>query len=140
MSTTRHTQSKSVAEQAGQAVTRDDERPADDASSETRMRSALARVVTVGPGFLCGTVPADDMASLMVRTVREYAAWADSHPQHPSGRASESTGHDARELVGALNEVYTCGSGYLAGRCDADCVMRTMTDIVEEFADLDPAR
>ncbi len=94
-----------------------------------RMRAAIAQAVAVGPDFLRGEVNADHMANTMVAAVRGYA---------DGERAAGSDGqpHDAqaRELHNVLAELMACGSGYLAGRCDAACVGRTMTQMVEEFA------
>lgn len=33
----------------------------------------------------------------------------------------------------ALAEVSACGSGFLRGDCDVDCVSRTMVEIVRDF-------
>lgn len=129
------------------------------ATPREHLRAALAEVVALGPGFLAGTVHADDMAHCMVRAVREHAdalvpggaasgaatsgaaiSGAATHVPGAAGpghAASEDvSSHDLPELMAAAGEVYTCGSGYLAGRCDSDCVMRTMADIVAEFGDL----
>lgn len=126
------------------------------ATPREHLRAALAEVVALGPDFLAGTVHADDMAHCMVRAVREHAdalgatsgaatsgaatSGAATHvpgAAEPGHAASENVpSHDLPELMAAAGEVYTCGSGYLAGRCDADCVMRTMADIVAELGDL----
>ena len=94
-----------------------------------RMRAAIAQAVAVAPGFLRGEVDADRMAHTMVRAVRAYveqerAAGSDGTPQ----------GAEALALQGTLAELMGCGSGYLAHRCDAACVARTMTQMVHEFA------
>ena len=94
-----------------------------------RMRAAVEQAVGVAPSFLRGDVDADHMAKTMVHAVRncaeqERAAGSDGAPQ----------GVEAQALHGALAELMTCGSGYLAGRCDAACVARTMTQMVHEFA------
>lgn len=93
------------------------------------MRAALTPVVEVGPAFLGGTVPAEQMAHTMVQAVQDYVAAQQGRPQ------TEPAGREGRLLQSALGELYTCGSGFLAGRCDADCVARTMTQIVREFGD-----
>jgi hypothetical protein len=94
-----------------------------------RMRAAIAQAVAVAPRFLRGDVNADLMANTMVSAVRTYleqerAVGSDGTPQ----------GADAQALQGTLAELMGCGSGYLAGRCDAACVARTMTHMVREFA------
>ena len=38
------------------------------------------------------------------------------------------------ELRAVFSEIYGCGSGYLADRCDSDCVARTMVQILGEFS------
>lgn len=98
------------------------------ATQTGRMRAAIDRAVSVGPSFLRGDIDADRMANTMVRAVRSYteqeqAAGGDGVPQDP----------EARQLQDVLSELMGCGSGYLAGRCDAACVARTMTQMVHEF-------
>ena len=94
-----------------------------------RIRAAIAKTVAIAPRFLRGEVNADLMANTMVGAVRTYveqerAAGSDGTPQ----------GADAQALQGTLAELMGCGSGYLAGRCDAACVARTMTQMVHEFS------
>jgi hypothetical protein len=94
-----------------------------------RMRAAIAQAVAIAPRFLRGDVNADLMANTMVRAVNIYveqerAAGSDGAPQ----------GAESQALQGTLAELMGCGSGYLAGRCDAACVARTMTQMVHEFA------
>jgi hypothetical protein len=110
---------------------------------EQRMQAALSPVLEIGPEFLAGRLHADDMAQTMVRAVQDYSAKeqarrADARPGSGDGGASASEA--AHELRAALAEIYTCGTGYLADRCDADCVARTMVEIMREFGDLAPAR
>jgi hypothetical protein len=38
-----------------------------------------------------------------------------------------------QELQAGLAEIYACGSGCVADRCDSDCVARTMAQIMDEF-------
>lgn len=92
------------------------------------MRAAIASGVALGPAFLRGEVDADTMAQSMVAAVNGYAEQAKA-----AGYADAPADHEAAELLPALQELITCGSGYLAGRCDADCVARTMTEMVREF-------
>lgn len=106
-----------------------------DAQTE-RMQAALAPVLRIGPGFLAGRRDADDMAYTMVRAVEEYAKGererqSDAGPSDAPAPVTEA----ARKLQAALSEVYGCGSGYLAGRCDAACVARTMTWMMSELTD-----
>ena len=93
-----------------------------------RMRVAVDQAVAVGPGFLRGDIDADRMAHTMVRAVRSYA----EHEQ-AAGHDGAPRGTEAQALHEVLGELMACGSGYLAGRCDAACVARTMTQMVHEF-------
>ena len=93
-----------------------------------RMRAAVDQAVGVGPGFLRGDIDADHMANTMVRAVQTYA----EHEPHAGGDGV-ARGAEAQALHEALAELMACGSGYLAGRCDAACVARTMTQMVHEF-------
>ncbi|MEO6800275.1 MAG: hypothetical protein ABI178_10090 [Rhodanobacter sp.] len=94
-----------------------------------RMRAAVRQAVAVAPGFLRGDVDADHMAKAMVHAVRGYV-------EQEEASGSDQGPHDAEAeaLQGTLAELMACGSGYLAGRCDAACVARTMTQMVREFA------
>lgn len=98
------------------------------ATQIARMRAAIDRAVAVGPDFLRGDVDADHMANTMVAAVRAYASEA-----RANGSGDRPQSAEARALQGVLAELAGCGSGYLAGRCDAACVARTMTQIVREF-------
>ncbi len=93
-----------------------------------RMRAAVDQAVAAGPGFLRGDIDADRMANTMVRAVRSYA-----EHEPAAGGDGASRGAEAQALHEALAELMACGSGYLAGRCDAACVARTMTQMVHEF-------
>ena len=93
-----------------------------------RMRSAVAQAVAVAPGFLRGDVDADHMTKTMVHAVNNYVA-----QERAAGSDGSPHGAEAQALQGTLAELMACGSGYLAGRCDAACVARTMTQIVHEF-------
>lgn len=94
-----------------------------------RMRAAVEQAVAVAPGFLRGDVDADHMANTMVQAVRNYA-----EQEQAAGSDGTPQNAEAQALQGALAELMGCGSGYLAGRCDAACVARTMTEMVREFA------
>ncbi|MGH8279911.1 MAG: hypothetical protein ACRETQ_10170 [Gammaproteobacteria bacterium] len=94
----------------------------------TRMRAAIDTAVAVGPDFLSGKVNADHMANAMVQAVRSY-----SKQEQAAGGDGNPRGQEAQELQQVLMELMACGSGYLAGRCDAACVGRTMTQMVHEF-------
>jgi hypothetical protein len=95
-----------------------------------RMRAAVDRAVTVGPGFLRGDTDADQMANTMVQAVRHYI-----EQERAAGSDGTPRGAEAQRLQGVLAELMGCGSGYLAGQCDAACVARTMTQMVREFGD-----
>lgn len=93
-----------------------------------RMHAAITQAVTVAPDFLRGDVDAEHMAKTMVEAVRRYL-------EQEQSAGSDGTPHDAeaQTLQGTLAELMACGSGYLAHRCDAACVARTMTQISREF-------
>lgn len=103
-----------------------------------RMRAAVRPVLVLGPDFLAGKRHADDMANTMVHAVQTFVsqerARADDVGSAPE--ASSDAAREARELEALFSELYTCGSGYLANRCGADCVARTMTQVVGEFGHL----
>lgn len=93
-----------------------------------RLRAAVDRAVAVGPSFLRGDIDADEMANAMVGAVRTYA-----EQQRAAGDDGSPRSEEVRELEGVVAELMTCGSAYLAGCCDADCVARTMTELVREL-------
>jgi hypothetical protein len=78
----------------------------------------------------------------MVRAVQQYSDSEQARQHSGLGPDADSTGaaasEAAQELHAALAEIYTCGSGYLADRCDSDCVVRTMVQIMGEFGGLAP--
>lgn len=94
-----------------------------------RMRAAIAQAVAVAPGFLRGDTDAEHMTHTMVSAVRSYTEQERAAGDHEAPQNAE-----IQALQGALAELMGCGSGYLAGRCDAACVARTMTQMVHEFA------
>lgn len=98
------------------------------ATQAERMRMAVEQAVAVGPGFLRGDIDADHMAHSMVHAVRGYV-----EQERAAGGDGAPHGADAQALQNVLAELMACGSGYLAGRCDAACVARTMTQMVQEF-------
>lgn len=98
------------------------------ATQTARMRAAIDKAVIFAPGFLRGDVDADHMAHTMVGAVRAYA-----EQEKAAGGDGVPHGAEAQELQQVLVELMTCGSGYLAGRCDSACVARTMTQMVHEF-------
>lgn len=102
--------------------------PAAPATQVDRMRAAVDRAVAVGPSFLRGDIDADRMANTMVQAMRDYFH---QEPATGSNGTPRSAEEQALQLV--LAELMGCGSGYLAGRCDAACVARTMTEMVREF-------
>lgn len=93
-----------------------------------RMRAAIGAVVAVGPRFLKGDLDANHMANTMVHAVNNYV-----EQERATNSAGGAQNTEARELDGVLRELLGCGSGYLAGRCDAACVARTITEVVREF-------
>lgn len=95
-----------------------------------RMQAALQPVLAIGPDFLAGRRDADDMAQTMRQATQAFV-----HERRAQGALGPDVGERARELEAALFEIHTCGSGYLADRCDADCVARTMTQIMAEFGE-----
>ena len=108
------------------------------------MLAALSPVLEIGQDFIAGRLAADDMAHTMVRVVQEFARDEEARQQAgmraDDDSAPASEGHESQEFHAALVELYTCGSGYLADRCDSDCVVRTMVQIMGEFGDLAPTR
>src|SRR5574340_310073 len=93
-----------------------------------RMRAAIEQAVSIGPSFLRGDINADQMANTMVKAVRGYA-----EQEQAAGGNGVPQSAEAQEIQNVLAELMGCGSGYLAGRCDAACVARTMTQMVHEF-------
>jgi len=100
----------------------------------SQIREAISKVVAVGPDFLSKKIPADKMAHTMVKAVDDYAKKAN---QEGTLRPASN---EARELLGVLQEIEGCGSGFLADRCDADCVARTITYILDEFSENESAK
>jgi hypothetical protein len=98
------------------------------ATQTGRMRAAIAQAVAVAPAFLRGDIDADRMANTMVRAVHSY-----SEQEQAAGSDGTPRTAEAQQLQQVLIELMGCGSGYLANRCDAACVARTMTQMVQEF-------
>lgn len=94
----------------------------------TRMRAAIGRAVAVGPSFLRGEIDADMMAGTMIRAVEGYV-----EQEQAAGGNGRPRDAQTAALQNVLAELTGCGSGYLAGRCDAACVARTMTELVRQF-------
>jgi hypothetical protein len=103
----------------------------------------LSPILVIGPDFLAGRLDANDMAHTMVRAMQEYAD-GERARQHAGAEPEEDPAlvsvPGAQQLQAALAEIYSCGSGYLADRCDSDCVARTMVQIMDEFGDPAPVR
>lgn len=93
----------------------------------SQLRSAINRVVLAGPDFLTQKVPPEKMAQTMVKAVEDYANKA-KQSGTPQPKSDE-----ARELHEVLGEIMECGSGFLACQCDAACVARTVTYLINEF-------
>ena len=83
-------------------------------SQAARLRAAVDRAVVVGRDFMRGGVDADRMAHAMAQTVEDYVA-----QEQAAGRDLKPQDAETVRLTEALAELKTCGSGYLAGRCDA---------------------
>lgn len=79
-----------------------------------RLHTAVDRAVAVGRDFVRGAVDADHMAHAMTQTVSDYVA-----QEQAAGRDLKPQDAETIRLTEALAELKTCGSGYLAGRCDA---------------------
>lgn len=96
-------------------------------SQLAQMQHAIKKVVAQGPDFLAKKIPAEVMAQTMIQAVEDYI------------REAEKQGHlqpqseKALELQEVLRELKGCGSGFLADRCDADCVARTINYIVKTY-------
>ena len=95
-------------------------------SQVRQIRKAIHKVVEVGPDFLAKKISADQMAHTMIQAVDEYVKEAGSEHLKPQSE-------EAQELMSVLAELRGCGSGFLANRCDAACVARTITYMVDEF-------
>lgn len=93
-----------------------------------RIKAAVDGVVAIGPRFLSGEVTVDVMTEAMIAAVHGYEA-----DERADGRDGSPLGARSAQLAPVLQELITCGGGYRAGRCDADCVARTMTDLVQEY-------
>lgn len=103
-----------------------------------RMRAALSPVIAIGPDFLAGQRDAADMAHTMVAAVQAYVDGERAHESAGGASNRDSVSSSERETVlelrAVFSEIYGCGSGYLADRCDSDCVARTMVQILGEFS------
>ena len=84
------------------------------ASQASRMRAAIDKAVAVGPAFLRGEVDAPHMAHTMVGAVNGYL-----EQERALGGDGSARGNEAQQLQNVLGELMACGSGFLAGRCDA---------------------
>lgn len=104
-----------------------------------RILAALSPVFVTGPEFLAGRVDADDMAHTMVSAVEAYASGEQARQRVNAAPDEDSPSASTRwsvpQLEAVLGEIYGCGSGYLAHRCDSACVARTVVQIVGEFGD-----
>lgn len=98
------------------------------ATQMDRMRAAVDKAVSIGPSFLRGEIDANRMANTMIHAVQDYV-----QQEQAAGGDGVPHGREAEEMQQVLGELMGCGSGFLAGRCDAACVARTMTEMVNEF-------
>lgn len=89
-------------------------RQQDPAEQAARLRAAVDQAVVVGRDFVRGAVDADHMAHAMTQAVSNYVA-----REQAAGRDLKPQDAATMQLTEALAELKTCGSGYLAGRCDA---------------------
>lgn len=94
-----------------------------------RMKAAIGQAVAIAPEFFRGEIDADRMTHTMIDAVRGYA----EYEQEISASAPPDA--EVEYLREVLAELQACGSGYLAGRCDAACVGRTMTWMVRTFGE-----
>lgn len=101
-----------------------------------RLHAALTPVLEIGPDFLAGRRHADDMAHTMVASATAYREG--ELARQAAGEDVSAGSGEIRHLDAAMKEIYVCGSGYLAQRCGADCVARTMTQIMGELGHLAP--
>lgn len=94
-------------------------------ATDELLRTTIDRVVNTGPSFLDGDIDADAMANTMVAAVTD----------HQTTRSENGNGNPPGDprLQMAVREIYGCGAGYLAGRCDRACVARTISTLVNEF-------
>lgn len=91
------------------------------------MKEAINKVATVGPDFLSHKISADDMAHTMIDAVKSY------NQEVENKATGQLETKEAQELQNVMQELMNCGSGFLANRCDAACVARTINYMVEEF-------
>ena len=87
--------------------------PSDGAGQAARMRAAIGEAVAVAPQFLRGEIDADRMAHTMIDAVRGFAE------REQAAGIDAPQGAEAGHVQHVLAELMGCGSGYLAGRCDA---------------------
>lgn len=93
---------------------------------EESMKEAIQKVVAVGPDFLHHKITAVEMAHTMINSVEECV--------QKTGNFVPQTREES-ELYEVLGELMGCGSGFLENRCDAACVARTISYMVDEFSD-----
>ncbi|MCO5248748.1 MAG: hypothetical protein M9887_07370 [Chitinophagales bacterium] len=89
------------------------------------MKEVIQKVVAVGSDFLSHKISPEKMTHTMVDAV-------DTYFQNVGGVSTHS--YEAQELIQVLMELKACGSGYLAQRCDAACVARTITFMVDNYS------
>ncbi|MCO5267704.1 MAG: hypothetical protein M9897_02270 [Brumimicrobium sp.] len=91
------------------------------------MQDAISKVVTISPEFLSHKISATQMAHTMIQAVEEYEKKA----KQDGSLYPQSS--EAEELLAILAELNGCGSGFLADRCDAACVARTITYVANKY-------
>ncbi|WP_157851065.1 hypothetical protein [Gordonia phthalatica] len=99
-----------------------------------RIQAAIDVPISMGPGFLNGDVAVKEMTDAMIAAVHSFQA-----EEEAAGRGMRPLGTRSVKLFPVLQELIACGGGFQAGRCDADCVARTMTSLVREFGDAEKA-
>lgn len=93
-----------------------------------RIRMAIDEVIALGPAFIRGDITVGVMTDAMLASVADY-----QRGEEVAGREVMPLGPRSTELFPVFQEFVACGGGYQAGRCDADCVVRTMTHLVDEY-------
>lgn len=86
-----------------------DRHPTGTPTQAAHMRAAIHDAVALAPQFLRGELAPEHMAQAMIAAARKGA-------QPVPGAAS---GDEDEHLRHVLAELHGCGSGFLAGRCDA---------------------
>lgn len=101
--------------------------------------AALVPVLKVTPDFLAGRLHADAMTDTMIAAARTYREEGLRLPgDGADAERVEAVTPKEQDLDAVMKELYVCGTGYQAGRCEADCVERTMSHVMAQFGHLVP--